>query len=118
MECEVLFTGQFELWWSSLSPEEQESVAHDVEILRLLGVDLRFPKSSGVVSSRHKHMRELRIQHQGRPFRILYAFDPKRAAILLVGGDKTGNDRWYEIFVPIADLLYDEHLADIEAEGG
>jgi hypothetical protein len=52
-------------------------------------------------------MRELRVQHQGRPYRVLYAFDPRRVAILLIGGDKTGNDRWYEKFVPRADRLYD-----------
>jgi hypothetical protein len=62
-------------------------------------------------------MRELRIQHQGRPYRVLYAFDPRRAAILLIGGDKTGNDRWYEEFVPIADRLYDAHLASVKREG-
>jgi hypothetical protein len=61
-------------------------------------------------------MRELRIQHQGRPYRVLYAFDPNRAAILLIGGDKTGSDRWYEIFVPIADRLFDNHLAELEKE--
>ena len=57
-------------------------------------------------------MRELRIQHDGKPYRILYAFDPRRAAILLIGGNKTGVDRWYDVFVPIADRLYDEHLVD------
>jgi hypothetical protein len=61
-------------------------------------------------------MRELRIQHQGRPYRMLYAFDPNRAAVLLIGGDKTGEKRWYEIFVPIADRLYDERLADLEKQ--
>ena len=61
-------------------------------------------------------MRELRIQHQGRPYRLLYAFDPKRAAVLLIGGDKTGADRWYDISVPLADRLYDEHLEDLEKE--
>ena len=55
-------------------------------------------------------MRELRIQHQGRPYRVLYAFDPNRDAVLLLGGDKTGDDRWYQIYVPIADRFYDEHL--------
>jgi hypothetical protein len=55
-------------------------------------------------------MRELRLQHKGKPFRILYAFDPRRMAILLIGGDKTGNDRWYEEYVPVADRLYDMHL--------
>ena len=62
-------------------------------------------------------MRELRIQHQGRPFRVLYAFDPRRAAILLIGGEKTGDDRWYEAFVPRADELFDEHLETLRREG-
>jgi hypothetical protein len=62
-------------------------------------------------------MRELRIQHEGRPYRTLYAFDPRRAAILLIGGDKTGNDRWYEEFVPIADGLYGDHLDELRKEG-
>jgi hypothetical protein len=48
------------------------------------------------------------------PYRVLYAFDPNRNAILLVGGDKTGNNRWYEIFVPVADRLYDQHLKELE----
>jgi len=62
-------------------------------------------------------MRELRIQHQGRPYRVLYAFDPRRVAVLLLGGDKTGNDRWYEAFVPVADRLYDAHLVSLKREG-
>ena len=64
-----------------------------------------------------EHMRELRIQHQGRPCRVLYAFDPRRAAILLIGGDKTGDDRWYESNVPLADRLYDQHLELLRKEG-
>lgn len=113
---ELLFTDEFEVWWNGLSEEEQESVTHDVSILRELGVRVGFPKSSGVAASKYDHMRELRVQHRGRPFRVLYAFDPNRAAILLIGGDKTGNDRWYEIFVPIADRLYGEHLKELEEE--
>ena len=62
-------------------------------------------------------MRELRVQHEGRPYRVLYAFDPRRVAVLLIGGDKTGNDRWYQEFVPRADRLYDEHLALLGMEG-
>jgi hypothetical protein len=62
-------------------------------------------------------MRELRAQHAGRPLRVLYAFDPRRAAILLIGGDKTGNDRFYTEYVPIADGLYDEHLEELRREG-
>ena len=69
--------------------------------------------SSGVESSRYTHMRELRIQHEGRPYRVLYAFDRRRIAVLLIGGDKTGNDRWYEEYVQRADAIYDRHLREI-----
>ena len=62
-------------------------------------------------------MRELRTQHDGRPLRTLYAFDTRRVAILLLGGDKTGNDRWYEENIPVADRLYDEHLEQLRLEG-
>ncbi len=61
-------------------------------------------------------MRELRIQHEGRPYRVLYAFDPRRSAILLLGGDKTGNELWYEEHVPIADTLYDGYLRELKQE--
>jgi len=59
-------------------------------------------------------MRELRIQHRGRPYRILYAFDPLRTAILLTGGNKTGDKRWYEKFVPVAERLFAEHLKTLK----
>jgi Phage derived protein Gp49-like (DUF891)/Helix-turn-helix domain len=61
-------------------------------------------------------LRELRIQHEGRPYRVLYAFDPRRSAVLLIGGDKTGKGRWYEEHVPIAERIYDEHVAKLIAE--
>jgi len=79
---------------------------------------LRMPHSSGVEMSRHRHMRELRIQHEGRPYRLLYAFDLRRAAALLIGGDKTGNNRWYEEYVPLADTVYDRHLHELEKGDG
>jgi hypothetical protein len=113
---EVEYTDEFGLWWDALTETEQESVDVSVRLLEAMGPRLPFPHSSGVKASRHGHMRELRIQHAGRPYRILYAFDPKRAAILLIGGDKTGNKRWYEVYVPRADRLYDEHLKELEQE--
>lgn len=117
MECEIEYTDEFEGWWAELNVEEQTSVAAAVGLLEHHGVTLGHPYSSQVKSSRHGHMRELRIQHQGRPFRVLYAFDLRRTGILLVGGDKTGNDRWYEEFVPTADRLYDLHLQTLHREG-
>lgn len=61
-------------------------------------------------------MRELRIQHAGRPYRVLYAFDPRRVGILLLGGDKTGDDRWYDVFVPKADALFTLHLTELNKD--
>ncbi len=60
---------------------------------------------------------DIHFQQDGRPYRILYAFDPRRSAILLIGGNKTGDNRWYDVFVPIADRCYDEHLAELGKEG-
>ena len=81
------------------------------------GPNLPHPYSSDVRSSRHGGMRELRVQSRGRPIRVFYAFDPRRTSILLIGGDKTGNDRFYEQYVPVADRLYDEHLTELRQEG-
>lgn len=88
-----------------------------LELLESFGTNLKFPHSSSINGSKHDHMRELRTQHQGRPYRTLYAFDPRRTAILLLAGDKTGDDRWYDVNVPIADKLYDEHLNLLKKEG-
>ncbi|RLC36236.1 addiction module toxin RelE [candidate division Kazan bacterium] len=117
MVWDVEYTNEFGQWWEMLTEAEQESVAATVGLLEMEGPHLPFPYSSGVDSSRHSHMRELRVQHAGRPYRVLYAFDPRRCAILLVGGDKTGNDRWYEQFVPVADGLYDAHLEELRKDG-
>jgi hypothetical protein len=117
MACEVEFTDEFGAWWDGLTAGEQESVRAYVRLLAEFGVALKHPYCSGVTGSKHSHMRELRVQHQGRPYRVLYAFDPRRTALLLIGGDKTGNDRWYEVVVPIADRIYDTHIAQLRAEG-
>ena len=116
MTWEVEYTNEFEEWWGSLTESEQESVAATVGLLELKGPSLPHPYSSGVESSRHSHMRELRIQHAGHPYRVLYAFDPRRMAVLLIGGNKAGNNRWYEEFVPVANRLYDRHIAGLGRE--
>ena len=117
MAWDIEYTDEFGSWWESLSEDEQISVAASVGLLEERGPALSFPHSSGINGSKHGHMRELRTQHGGRPFRTLYAFDPRRNAILLIGGDKTGNNRWYETHVPLADQLYDEHLQQLRKEG-
>ena len=114
---DVEYTNEFETWWQQLSIEEQEAVAYSIELLTQLGPNLPHPHSSGINGSKISHMRELRTQAQGKPFRTLYAFDPRRTAILLIAGDKTGDKRWYDTHIPIADKLYDEHLQQLKNEG-
>lgn len=117
MAWNVEYTDEFGDWWGELTEPEQDSVAASVRLLEMEGPRLPYPHSSGIQGSKHGHLRELRIQHEGRPYRVLYAFDPRRSAILLFGGDKTGRDRWYEENVPKADRLYDEHLEQLRKEG-
>ena len=117
MAWDIEVTDEFTAWWDDLIEEQQDDIAHSVGLLEELGPALGFPYSSKINASRHGAMRELRTQSSGRPLRTLYIFDPRRAAILLIGGDKTGNDRWYEEFVPFADRLYDQHLEELRKEG-
>lgn len=116
MEYEVEYTDEFGKWWMTLDESLQVSIDVKVRLLEAKGPNLPFPHSSGIKNSRHSHMRELRIQHKGNPYRVLYAFDPRRVAILLIGGSKVGNDNWYEEYLPVADNLYDEHLQEIAGE--
>lgn len=117
MPWEVEFTNEFEAWWSTLADAAQDAVAARVMLLETYGPHLPFPYSSDVRSSRHGAMRELRVQQGGRPIRIFYAFDPRRTSILLLGGDKAGDDRFYETHVPMADDLYDTYLYELHQEG-
>ena len=100
-------------WYDALSESEQLSVARVVDLLEEHGPSLAFPYSSGIEGSKLSHLRELRVQHEGRPYRVLYAFDPARVAYLLLGGDKTGDKRWYEKMIPSAEAIYAQHLREM-----
>ena len=113
----IEFTDEFEEWWVTLDEDEQVSIDAVVRVLEEMGPHLPFPYSSDIRGSRHGNMRELRIQHKGDPYRVLYAFDPRRVALLLVGGCKVGNERGYESHVPLADKIYDSHLEQLKKEG-
>ena len=117
MAWDVEYTDEFGEWWDGLDESEQDDIDRAVGLIEALGPRVPHPYSSDVRGSRHGNMRELRVQHAGRPYRVFYAFDPRRAAILLIGGDKTGDDRFYERMVPLADRLYDEHLDELRREG-
>ena len=113
----VEYTDEFGQWWQTLSLAEQASLAASVRLLEQFGPRLSRPHADAVHCSRHSNMKELRTQCKGRPLRTFFAFDPRRSAILLIGGDKTGDDRFYERMVPLADQLYDEYLKELREEG-
>ena len=117
MSWEVEYTNEFGEWWGNLSEKQQDAVAASVALLSEYGPNLPFPYSSNIKTSQYGHMRELRVQRGGKPIRVFYAFDPRRTSILLIGGDKTGNNRFYEEYVPVADALYDDHLKRLRREG-
>ena len=114
---EVEYTDQLGDWWDELSEGQQDAVAARVALSAERGPHLPYPYSSDLNGSRHGVMRELRAHSGGNPLRVFYAFDSRRAAILLIGRDKAGDDRFYERYVPVADDLYDEHLEELRKEG-
>jgi len=116
MAWEVEFSEEFGFWWDSLSADEQESVDFGVRLLQERGPYLKPPYADTIRGSKHPNMNKPRCQHDGRPYRVLFAFDPRRVGLLLIGGDKTGNPRWYEEFVPMADEIYERHLSDLSSE--
>ena len=117
MAWDIEYTNEFESWWEGLTEDEQDSVRVSVELVSEQGPNLGRPHANCVEGSKHANMKELRTQHQGRPLRTFFAFDPRRTAILLVAGDKTGDDRFYQRMIPRADTLYDEYLQEIIREG-
>ncbi len=114
MAWEVAFTSRFETWWNSLSEDEQVEISAKVELLQERGPTLPRPHADVITTSRHANMKELRGKVDDRHLRVLFAFDPRRTALLLLGGDKTGDPKWYEKSVPVADDLFDQHLRQFE----
>lgn len=116
MAWEIEYTDQFQEWFEELDERQQDSVVIAVEILENWGPGLGRPLVDTIKGSRHANMKELRPRRGN--LRILFAFDPRRMAILLIGGDKTNRwEVWYQNTVPLADQLYDEHLETLKKEG-
>ena len=109
----------FDEWVASLARPEQDAIVAAIEHLERDGPGLGRPLVDTIKGSRHRNMKELRPL--GGHIRILFAFDPRRSALLLLGGDKTNRwQSWYREMIPIADRLYDDHLERIrnsEREG-
>ncbi|KHD09162.1 addiction module toxin RelE [Candidatus Thiomargarita nelsonii] len=113
----VNYSEVFERWWNTLDEEEQKKIAFVVRLLEEKGKSLSLPYSRNKIYEAKNELRELRVQYREQPYRILYAFEPLGTAILLLGGSKKCDDRWYKKHIPKADKIYEEHLENMKQEG-
>ncbi len=113
MAWEVEVSDEFAEWYRALDDEECESVDTSVDMLAAHGPMLGRPEVDTLKGSRYSNVKELRVQHQGKPLRILFAFDPRRCAYLILGGDKTGDGNWYVTAIRQAEAIYAQHLIEI-----
>lgn len=106
-------TDEFVNWIKELDDDAKEAIYKKLLILKEFGPSLGRPSVDSVKESKHNNMKELRVSNKQRVFRILFAFDTERTAILLIGGDKRGDKRFYARVIPIADKLLDQHLEQL-----
>jgi len=114
---DVEITDEYMTWFRSLNQGQQDAIRTDIALLERMGPSLGRPYADSIAGSKHPNMKELRTMHARRHLRSFFAFDPRRTAILLIGGDKTGDKRFYARMIDQADRLFDEYLAEIRKEG-
>ncbi len=116
MEWEVIATEEFGRWYhEDLTDEQAGAIDARVDMRAATGPTLSRPVVGAIETSRHRNMKELRCSKDGQ-LRVLFAFDPLRRAILLIGGDKSDGaawNEWYVTMVPVADDLFDRHLETV-----
>jgi hypothetical protein len=116
MEWNIVFDPDFRVWFYEQEQGWQDEVFAVIRILSESGPTLGRPQVDTIEGSAFNNIKEPRIQYQGDPWRILFAFDPLRQAILLVGGNKSGDNRWYRENIPITDRRYERYLETLKEE--
>lgn len=116
MTWAVLFDDAFDAEFADLAEDLQDELLAHARLLAEFGPNLGRPTVDTLKGSRHANMKELRFSWQGEVWRVAFAFDPKRQAIVLVGGDKGGADqrRFYKHLIRVADERFDEHLLSLK----
>lgn len=116
----VEFAEEFEPEFAELPEAVQDEIMAHSLVLEQFGPMLGRPRVDTLAASKHANMKELRFDADGGVWRIAFAFDPKRKAILLVAGDKSGISmrRFYRTLLRVADKRFDKHLARLRAEKG
>ena len=112
MTWTVLFHDAFDAEFEGLGDELQDELLAHAKLLAEFGPNLGRPTVDTLKGSQHANMKELRFSWNGQVWRVAFAFDPQRQAILLVGGDKCGADqrRFYKRLLTVAVERYDDHL--------
>ena len=120
MSWTVLFHDDFETEFNAFDKQLQDELLAHALLLGEFGPNFGRPTVDGLKGSKHPNMKELRFGWEGGVWRIAFAFDPKRQAILLIGGDKGGADqrRFYKQLIKVADERFDNHLASLTSSVG
>ena len=118
MSWTVRLADEFEPEFAELSESVQDELLAQAGVLEQFGPDLGRPRVDTLKGSRHSNTKELRFDADGGVWRVAFAFDPRRQAVLLVAGDKSGvsQKRFYRTLVRTADTRFDAHLARLKAE--
>lgn len=108
----ILLLPEFEDWFNRQSSDLNEDTVFHLSLLEKYGPNLKRPYVDTLKGSKIPNLKELRFSHEGAPIRILFVFDPKRQAVIILGGDKSKDKRWYEKNIPHAEKLYKEYLEE------
>ncbi|MEI7555938.1 type II toxin-antitoxin system RelE/ParE family toxin [Candidatus Chlorohelix sp.] len=118
VSCWLILDPDFEKWLCEQEEGVQDSIFAHAGYLGTFGPSLGRLQVDTIKGSKLPNLKELRVSYRGEPWRVLFVFDPKRQAILLIGGNKGGDARWYKKNIPIAEQRYERHLKQMEKENG
>ncbi len=110
MGYKVNFSTEFQIWFAEQEERLQDTLSEQIKNLERKGPHLGRPLVDTLKGSQMSNLKEFRLPFQGQPYRILFAFDPEREAILLIGGNKASDKKWYQRMIPQAETIFANHL--------
>jgi hypothetical protein len=113
-QWEILFHRDFDEWFAKQEKGLRRETWSLLDVLARVGPQMGRPYVDTIEASAFRNMKELRVQYKGKPWRILFAFDPNRNAVMLVGGTKVGKENWYDVQIPIADQRFAQYLSSLK----
>ena len=116
MKWTVVFCDEFAEEFALLDPDLQVELAAYLRVLETFGPHLGRPLADTLKGSKFANMKELRFSWQRKPFRYFFAFDPERKAVVLAGGSKAGNRRFYDVLMLVADTRFEKYLLQVEKQ--